>query len=87
MMPQVSAFDKGGKLLGLGYPAGMIIDKLSSFGDERKYEFPIGLKHSGDSKMSFSGLKTSLRVFLDKNPHIQAPTQFETYDKKCPRFL
>jgi N6-L-threonylcarbamoyladenine synthase len=72
------AFDKGGKLLGLGYPAGHIIDRLAKFGDKEKYEFPIGLKASGDSRLSFSGLKTSLRVFLDKNPHIleQAPTQF-----------
>lgn len=58
------AFDKGGKLLGLGYPAGRVIDELSKSGDPHKYSFPIGLKQSADARLSFSGLKTSLRVFL-----------------------
>ena len=72
------AFDKGGKLLGLGYPAGHIIDKLAKYGDTKKYEFPIGLKSSADARLSYSGLKTALRVFLEKNPDIanQIPTQF-----------
>lgn len=61
------AFDKGGKLLGLGYPAGKIIDDLSKLGDRTKYEFPIGLKSSKSPSMSFSGIKTSLRVHLEKN--------------------
>ena len=42
------AFDKGGKMLGLAYPAGKIIDDLAKEGDNTKYEFPIGLKHSKD---------------------------------------
>lgn len=64
------AFDKGGKLLGLGYPAGHIIDKLAKLGDETKFKFPIGLKSSADAKLSFSGLKTALKVFIEKNPEI-----------------
>ncbi len=80
------AFDKGGKILGLGYPAGHIIDRLASFGDEKKYTFPIGLKHSGDTKMSFSGLKTSLRVFMNDHADIKVPTQFETKDEKFQNF-
>ncbi len=80
------AFDKGGKLLGLGYPAGAIIDKISKWGDENKIDFPIGLKHSGDSRMSFSGLKTSLRVYLENNTNICAPESIETYDKKFQDF-
>lgn len=62
------AFDKGGKLLGLGYPAGKIIDERAKLGNENKYKFPIGLLHEETPILSFSGLKTSLRVFLDKNP-------------------
>ncbi|TDJ04401.1 MAG: tRNA (adenosine(37)-N6)-threonylcarbamoyltransferase complex transferase subunit TsaD [Deltaproteobacteria bacterium] len=58
------AFDKGAKLLGLGYPGGKIIDDLAKTGDHKKYEFPIGLKSSGNANLSFSGLKTSLRNFL-----------------------
>lgn len=82
------AFDKGGKLLGLGYPAGHIIDKLSKFGDENKYQFPIGLKASADSKLSFSGLKTALRVFIEKNPDILElrPDTFESKEDSSQPF-
>lgn len=62
------AFDKGGKLLGLGYPAGQIIDDRAKKGDPQKYSFPIGLKASADARLSFSGLKTALRVFIENNP-------------------
>ncbi len=70
------AFDKGGKMLGLGYPAGHIVDQMAKFSDSISVDFPIGLRNSQDARMSFSGLKTSLRIFLDNNPQIQAPTQF-----------
>ena len=57
------AFDKTGKLLGLEYPAGPIIDKLAR-GGRPIYPFPepdiAGLD------FSFSGLKTSIRYFLQK---------------------
>ena len=60
------AFDKGGKLLGVGYPAGRIIDDLSKSGDPKKISFPISYLRDRPGKMSFSGLKTSLRVRLEK---------------------
>jgi N6-L-threonylcarbamoyladenine synthase len=62
------AFDKGGKLLGLGYPAGKIIDELAALGDEKRFSFPIGLKDRDTCELSFSGLKTALRVFIQDNP-------------------
>ena len=82
------AFDKGGKLLGLGYPAGHIIDRLSAFGDSNRFEFPIGLKASANSDLSFSGLKTALRNFIEKNPEIMdaKPTQFKTEEKTSKDF-
>jgi N6-L-threonylcarbamoyladenine synthase len=55
------AFDKGAKLLGLGYPGGVVIDKLASTGNPRAVEFPrsmMGGEHG--SEFSFSGLKTAL---------------------------
>ena len=64
------AFDKGGKLLGLTYPAGREIDERSKKGNKQKYSFPIGLKHSKDGKMSFSGVKTSLRRLVETTPNI-----------------
>jgi len=64
------AFDKGGKLLGLAYPAGREIDELSKLGDENKYQFPIGLKTSKDASLSFSGVKTSIRNLLEREPSL-----------------
>ena len=62
------AFDKGGKLLGLGYPAGRIIDDLAKSGDPKKYTFPISMLDSKDAMLSFSGVKTSLRNFIEAHP-------------------
>lgn len=59
------AFDKGGKLLGVGYPAGRIIDDLAKNGDIKKYSFPISYMRDRPGKMSYSGLKTALRVKLE----------------------
>lgn len=55
------AFDKTGKLLGLEYPAGPIIDKLAQQG-KPVYEFPE--PRIPDLDFSFSGLKTSILYFL-----------------------
>ncbi len=62
------AFDKAAKMLGLGYPGGAQIDRLARTGDPTRHPFPRGMRHSGDNDFSFSGLKTSLRVFLEKSP-------------------
>lgn len=60
------AFDKGGKLLNLGYPAGKIIDDLAKQGNALAYTFPIGMEKSKDCMLSFSGVKSSLRFFLQE---------------------
>src|SRR5438477_102219 len=52
------AFDKGARLLGLGYPGGVAIDKLSTRGDPDAYDFPVARVPGLD--FSFSGLKTAL---------------------------
>ena len=52
------AFDKGARLLGLGYPGGREIDRLSREGDPDAYEFPIARVPGLD--FSFSGVKTAL---------------------------
>ncbi len=58
------ALDKAAKMLGLGYPGGPIIEKLASKG-EIKYQFSC--YYGEDLDFSFSGLKTSLLYFLQKN--------------------
>ena len=60
------AFDKVAKMLGLGYPGGAEIDRLARAGDPSRFDFPRGKLDSGDSHFSFSGLKTAVRVFLEK---------------------
>jgi N6-L-threonylcarbamoyladenine synthase len=51
------AFDKGARLLGLGYPGGREIDLLAGEGDPAAYDFPVARVPGLD--FSFSGLKTS----------------------------
>ncbi len=58
------AFDKAAKLLNLGYPGGVIIDKMAKKGNSRAVSFPRAMKDSPD--FSFSGLKTSLLTMLKK---------------------
>ncbi len=60
------AFDKVAKLLGLGYPGGGEIDRLARQGNPNRFDFPRSMIHSGDFQFSFSGLKTSIRTFLQK---------------------
>jgi N6-L-threonylcarbamoyladenine synthase len=52
------AFDKGARLLGLGYPGGAEIDRLAREGDPQAYDFPVARVPGLD--FSFSGLKTAL---------------------------
>ncbi|MEI6349495.1 MAG: tRNA (adenosine(37)-N6)-threonylcarbamoyltransferase complex transferase subunit TsaD [Verrucomicrobiota bacterium] len=60
------AFDKVGKLLGLPYPAGPVIDRLARSGNPKQFDFPRSMIGSGDFHFSFSGLKTSVRYLLPK---------------------
>ncbi|MGI8715895.1 MAG: tRNA (adenosine(37)-N6)-threonylcarbamoyltransferase complex transferase subunit TsaD [Solirubrobacteraceae bacterium] len=53
------AFDKGARLLGLGYPGGAALERLASDGDPQAYDFPTAAKLRG-LDFSFAGLKTAL---------------------------
>jgi N6-L-threonylcarbamoyladenine synthase len=53
------AFDKGARLLGLGYPGGAALERLARDGDPEAFEFPTGKRMPG-LDFSFAGLKTSL---------------------------
>ncbi len=54
------AFDKGARILGLSYPGGPEIERISKNGDPQRYNFPIPKVKSNPLNFSFSGLKTSL---------------------------
>jgi N6-L-threonylcarbamoyladenine synthase len=53
------AFDKGARLLGLGYPGGPALDRLAAHGDPAAFDFPRSAPGDG-LDFSFSGLKTAL---------------------------
>ncbi len=58
------AFDKVAKVLGLGYPGGPLIDKLSTRGDPAKINFPRAYLEKGSLDFSFSGLKTAVYNYV-----------------------
>jgi N6-L-threonylcarbamoyladenine synthase len=60
------AFDKTAKLLGLGYPGGVVIDRLAETGDPTRFSMPVSLKDRSSFDFSFSGLKTAVRVLVEK---------------------
>lgn len=59
------AFDKTAKILGLPYPGGPLIDKYAQEGDPHRFSFPEPQISGFD--FSFSGLKTSILYFIQKN--------------------
>ena len=64
------AFDKGARILGLGYPGGPEIEKKSKYADSKKYTFSIPEVKANKLSFSFSGLKTALlykKKYLDEN--------------------
>ena len=63
-------FDKTGKLLGLPYPGGPVLDRLAESGNPKRFNFPRPMLQDSSLDFSFSGLKTSVRVFLEKNPKV-----------------
>lgn len=62
------AFDKVGKMLGLGYPGGPIIDRLAAEGVAGEIRFPRPMLKKDTLNFSFSGIKTSVLNFLQKEP-------------------
>jgi N6-L-threonylcarbamoyladenine synthase len=60
------ALDKAGKMLNLGYPGGPVIDRLAKGEAPDQYHFPRAFLSKTSYDFSFSGLKTSLRTFLEK---------------------
>jgi len=59
------AFDKSAKLLGLPYPGGPLVDKYAQTGNPLTYKFPE--PQIPDLNFSFSGVKTAILYFLQKN--------------------
>jgi N6-L-threonylcarbamoyladenine synthase len=58
------AFDKVAKLLNLGYPGGVVIDRLAAHGNPQAFEFPKATLGHESLEFSFSGIKTSVANFV-----------------------
>ncbi|MBE7659937.1 tRNA (adenosine(37)-N6)-threonylcarbamoyltransferase complex transferase subunit TsaD [Tenacibaculum finnmarkense] len=59
------AFDKSAKILGLPYPGGPLVDKYAQLGNPKAFQFTK--PKVGDLQFSFSGLKTGILRFIQKN--------------------
>jgi N6-L-threonylcarbamoyladenine synthase len=75
------AFDKSGKLLGLGYPAGPEIDKRAKLGNPKA--FPFTKPKVGGLNFSFSGLKTQILYFVQKQVKINPKFIEENLNDIC----
>ncbi len=60
------AFDKVAKMLGLGYPGGPILEKYAKKGNKDRFNLPTPLKGKVGCDFSFSGLKTAVRILIQK---------------------
>jgi N6-L-threonylcarbamoyladenine synthase len=69
------AFDKVGKLLGLGWPGGPALEKLAAGGDPRRYVFPRPMLGRAGCEFSFSGLKTAVAQTVARLPAGALPAQ------------
>lgn len=68
------AFDKIAKILGLGYPGGVVIERLSQSGQKDKIAFPRAHLSDDSLDFSFSGLKTAVAMFVKKWRQEKAPS-------------
>lgn len=75
------AFDKSAKILGLPYPGGPLVDKLAQEGDPKAFPFPK--PKVKDLDFSFSGLKTAVLYFVEKQTKIQADFVQENLQDIC----
>ena len=75
------AFDKGARILGLGYPGGPIIEKISKKGNSDAINFPKALMEKDNLEFSFSGLKTSLLYLVNKEQLFDIKDIVASYQK------
>ncbi len=75
------AFDKGAKILDIGFPGGQIIDNLAKKGNPKTFDFPRAMMQKKSLDFSFSGLKTSLLYFHQKNPEAKVEDVAASYQE------
>jgi len=78
------AYDKCGKMLGLGYPAGPVVDQLAQKGNPNQFEF--SKPKVKDLDFSFSGLKTAVLYFLQKEKKLNPNFINQNLNDICASF-
>ncbi|MDD3342335.1 MAG: tRNA (adenosine(37)-N6)-threonylcarbamoyltransferase complex transferase subunit TsaD [Sulfurospirillaceae bacterium] len=68
------SFDKVGKMLGLPYPAGPIIESYAKKGNEKRFDFTIPLQRSKTLAFSYSGLKNQVRLCIEAQERLDEQT-------------
>ena len=81
------AFDKVGKILGLPYPGGRILDALARRGRAEARLFPRPYLDNANLDFSFSGLKTAVASYLATHPELDARTLDVDAPEKAPQAL
>src|SRR5713101_5939507 len=66
------AFDKVAKLLGLGFPGGPVIERVAASGDPKAITFPLAQMSDGTADFSFSGIKTSVSLYVKRQAPLSA---------------
>lgn len=79
------AYDKVARLLGLGYPGGPAVDKLAKTG-KASIPFPRPMLNEG-FEFSFSGLKSAVGRFLEKNPEVDHADVAASFVSSCMEIL
>jgi len=71
------SFDKVGKMLGLPYPAGPIIEQHAKKGDAKRFDFTIPLRGSRELAFSYSGLKNQVRLCIEAQEFLDEQILFD----------
>lgn len=64
------AFDKVAKMMNLGFPGGPVIEDMAKLGDAMRFDFPKPLYNHKNCDMSFSGLKTAVKLKINELGHL-----------------
>lgn len=64
------AFDKVAKMLDIGYPGGPNLEKRAALGNPKRFVFPVPMRGRAGCDFSFSGLKTAVRVCIERQENL-----------------
>ncbi len=81
------AFDKVARMLGLGYPGGPRVEECARSGDPRAIPFPMPRPAGRPIDLSFSGLKTAVRTWIERHPEAKVEDIAASFQDTVARYL